>query len=76
MDCVNDSVVLLRQARASGQRERDAALLGLVGEGPPAIEDPRNLTLAAGQLREVNAARHVAVFGRPPPQVLRRTGSW
>ena len=58
-----------------GPRERDAALLGLVGEGPPAIEDPRNLALAAGKLREVHAARHVAVFGRPPPQVLRRTGS-
>ena len=43
-----------------GRRERDAALPGLVGEGPPAIEDPRNLALAAGKLREVRAARHVA----------------
>ena len=60
----------------SGRRERDAALLGLIGEGPPAVEDPRNLALAAGKLQEVHAARHVAVFGRPPPQVLRRTGSW
>ena len=60
----------------SGRRERDVALLGLIGEGPPAVEDPRNLALAAGKLQEVHAARHVAVFGRPPPQVLRRTGSW
>ena len=53
MDCVNDSVVLLRQARASGQRERDAALLGLVSEGPPAVEDPSNLAGSLFKTREL-----------------------
>jgi len=53
VDCVNDSVVLLRQARASGQRERDAALLGLVGEGLPAVEDPSNLAGSLFKTREL-----------------------
>jgi len=89
VDCVNDSVILLSQARASGQRERDAVLLGLVGEGRPAVEDPSNLAGSLFKTRELAIAiRASAGLGKRAPaagklrevraarHVLRRTGSW
>ena len=70
MDCVNDSVVLLRQARASRQRERDAALLGLVGEGPPAVEvsrTPKTSPVHRSRLELVLAIRASAGLGKRAP---------
>ena len=70
VDCVNDSVVLVRQARDGGSALRCCSGLGLVGEGPPAVEvsrTPKTSPVHRSRLELVLAIRASAGLRKRAP---------